>query len=645
MALKHRVVQRFDAGDRVPEATFELARAALQGWLDTRREAPRLPTDLGARLVAIGGDFRASFQRLELDDSHVARWRVLAGKAPHTYLSTITVLVSKGGGDNWLWYDVESGRDDSHFSPPKLTLRLTKALKAEPRDRISGFTEGLRVVRIGDLGQFLDEVIEAEDRVVPALISGGTSWTAQDEDHVEKSFEPLYGLATFWKLDPEAFTEFNSLVRPGYRVYPGSVHSYHFGLDTNDDLDARRHWWFSAAEVRQSSSKDLSRRLHLEAMRSGAQIALPKALQTLNEEFERAESRRALEFFDVVMSKRKAEKATPPLPPLTTTLLRVDEGESSESVEDSPSRYSVHPEEIEHIVEQAATDFGVRISRNTPLGERLKSVFQAARRRLSEVVNSQQQKQAIENVSRQLESLVDAKTELERENDELNELLAVQDEEAREVGEILRQQRDAAAREAQRASHYANELAKLSALQTSEVDWDLPNDSYADDLLAIAVPETVHDLFEQIESLEHVSFTGDRKAASTITDAKLRDLILRDAWTIACELERYARQFGNEDGVQGLGKYIQERSISVTPAQFAADESSSVKSRKKFSAPRCFPVPEEVQEGGLVFMGTHFRLTQDNGKAMRMHIHDATPLNGRLYIGYIGVHLPSRLTS
>ncbi len=44
-------------------------------------------------------------------------------------------------------------------------------------------------------------------------------------------------------------------------------------------------------------------------------------------------------------------------------------------------------------------------------------------------------------------------------------------------------------------------------------------------------------------------------------------------------------------------------------------------------------------------MGAHFRLSHDNGKAMRMHVYDAVDVDGKIYIGYIGEHLPSRLTT
>ena len=645
MALRHRTVQRFDAGERAPEATFELARQAIQEWLDASKNPVSLPAQLGTRIIDIGSGYRASFQRIEHEGAHVARWKLTVGSAPHIYLTTVTVLQDSNSRQNWLWYDVESSRDDSHFHPPRLTFHLTHALGSSPRDRISGFTEGLRIVRAADVGRFLDEVLEAEDRAVPALISGSDRWSYQDEEHVEKALAPLYGLATFWKLDVDAFTEFNSVVRPGYRVFPGSIHSYQFGLDTNNDLDSRRHWWFSPAEVQQSTARDLSRRLHLEAMRSGVLIPLPVALRPLNEAFERAASRNALAFFDALLPETRVQHVQPrpgPAPspspsPSPSILARIPAPQMA-------SRARAEGE-IEKLLSEAAAEFGASAPRSTGIVETLSMIFGAVRDQLRTLRDSFAHQQAVTNIKVQIDSLVDEKIGLEKENDELNALLGLQDEEARESGEILLQQREIAHREQLRADHLASELARLSALQQVDVSWAVPAASAHHELFKVSAPETVRDLFAQIEQLAHVVYSGDTKPSESITDAKLRDLILRDAWIFARELELYARQYENEDGIQGLQRYIRDRSTSVTPAQYANDETSNVRNTPKFSKPRIFPVPEVVSPDCRIFMGAHFRLTQDNGKAMRMHLHDATAVDGKVYIGYLGPHLPSRMTS
>ncbi|MBN9613374.1 MAG: hypothetical protein J0H64_07945, partial [Actinobacteria bacterium] len=260
-----------------------------------------MPNHLDGRLQNIGAGYAASFQKVTVEGRGEAlRWKFITGAAPHIYRSTITVLLEQNPREpSWVWFDVETDRENSHFSPPRLTGLLTRQLESSPRDRISGFTQGMRKVAAEDLGKFLDEVLEAEDRTVPAFVSGGRDWSLEDEEHVERALQPLYGIGTFWKLAPDAFDEFNSMVGSGYSVYSGSIHSFQFGLDTTDEKDTRRHWWFSPAEVRQASPRDLSRRMHTEAMQSGLHVPLPDRLSSLNPLFDQLETRRLFGQFQV----------------------------------------------------------------------------------------------------------------------------------------------------------------------------------------------------------------------------------------------------------------------------------------------------------------------------------------------------------
>jgi hypothetical protein len=91
--------------------------------------------------------------------------------------------------------------------------------------------------------------------------------------------------------------------------------------------------------------------------------------------------------------------------------------------------------------------------------------------------------------------------------------------------------------------------------------------------------------------------------------------------------------------------YLEQESDQVNKSEFSPDETRNLKANKVYYEKRIFPVPRTVDPSGKVFMGAHFRLTQDNGKAMRMHIHDATAVDGKVYIGYLGPHPPSRRTN
>lgn len=672
MALKHRVVQRFERRERSVDVIHEVVRSALNEWL--AKPGGHIPYSLSGALRSVGGGHSATYQRVSADGrGEVLRWRIIVGSAPHIYRSTITVLVADEPGEaSWIWYDVETDRDNSRFSPPRLTSLLTSALDTSPRDRISDFSEGLRKVQADDVGEFLDMVLNDERRVVPAFVSGGRSWSLEEEEHVERALAPLRGIGTFWQLAHDAFDEFNSLVKPGYAVYSGSIHSFQLGLDTEDEQDARRHWWFSPSEVRQSTAWDLSKRLHVEAMQSGLQVPLPSPLIGLNQLFDKLETRRLFGQLQVARASQSTVEAQSasiiPVPgPSTVSAspaleeripVEVEEREptgveTGVCVDDAPT---VLPEQVRprplddeaelvRLVKGVVEEFDLGAPRSGTLLSRFRAVISGIREQVLGSVQTSVDTEALIEIQSQFEDLQQDRSELQSEVEDLRGLLGLADEEAEVQSDILESQRRIAAAEQKRANHLASELARLQHVTGGAVAWDLPSAvSQTETFSDLPSPESVDDLFKHLEQLEHVIFSGDRKEASRITDLKLRGIILRDVWRFCCELERYASAEG-EAKAPSLREYVEKFTTQIAQGEFSADETKSVKENPKYRNPRMLPVPTSVDPSGRVFMGAHFRLSQDNGKAMRMHVYDSSASDGRIYVGYIGQHLPSRMTS
>ncbi|WP_449279752.1 hypothetical protein [Leucobacter sp. GX0328] len=674
MVLRHRVVQRFDRGSRNADVVQEIVRSALNEWLAKR--GGRISSDLRGAPRLVGGGYTAGFQRISVKGlGEVLRWRVIVGSPPHLYRSTITVLVAEGVHEaSWIWYDVETDRDNSRFSPPLLTSLLTSALGATPRDRISGFTEGLRKVQADEVGEFIDMVLNDERRVVPAFVSGGRSWSLQEEEHVERALAPLHGIGTFWQLAHDAFDEFNSLVKTGYSVYSGSIHSFQFGLDTEDEQDSRRHWWFSPAEVRQSNAWDLSKRLHVEAMQSGLQVPLPEQLVGLSQLFDKQESRRLFGQLSVAQASRNEKSDAPVrLDPASFQDLRqlqeqpkvdyaslveipqkekqqsdvISIGTQSESYSNAVPNVRAPADDeagLIRLVEGVVDEFELNVPRNGSLLGRLNAMLVGIREKVrSSIRIVATDQETLTEIQSQFEELQQDRLELQDEVEVLRGVIGLADEEAEVQSDILESQRRIAADEQKRADHLASELARLQQATGGSVAWDVPGASSKATAPSPA-PTTVDDLFKQISLLNHVVFSGDRKEASRITDLKLRGIILRDVWRFFCELERYASAEA-PDKAPNLREYVDRFTTQIAQGEFAADETKSVKENPKFRAPRTLPVPTSVDPSGRAFMGAHFRLSQDNGKAMRMHVLDATAIDGKVYVGYIGQHLPSRMSS
>lgn len=654
MALKHRTVQRFDLRNAKFDAGIEMARRAIEEWIQQRDSAFTLNNDtLSSTSAAINEEYRGSFQRVDTSNGEAVRWQLITGTHSDFYRTNVTLLNEGSSRDSWLWYDVETSHETPRFGVPRLTPLLTRNLNGSPRDKIGDFTEGFPPpVEVNDVGKFLDEVLNAENRVVPALVSGGTDWTYEDEAHVNQAFVRLYGLATFWRLAPDAFDEFNSLVASGYEVYPGSIHSFQFDLDTEDELDTNRHWWFSRRDVENSYPSRLSRRLHQQAMRTGAQVPLPESLQGLSERFERDAGKRVIASLNTTLPTPDPPKSTAVSEPQATedpATQRPSVGAEQVTAEPSeramtPPASSLDVSELDALVVQASADFDVPIAQARSFKERLSGLFGGVRAKFEDLRGRIVDNSRFREMQGYVDDLVTDKTQLQKDNESLEGVLSEFGEYEKDLADKIRFQEQKWEGLLQENTYFRQQLSRISSQSSAGVDWKVPQENI-DPLLDFPRPNTVSELLHTLSELDHVKFTGKKRLTEFIDDAQHSQIILDNAWSCLIDLERYARQWAAEGGVSSFRLFIDGNLGRTTPNEFAPDETNSVKRTKKFAEPRTLPVPTEVDPGGKIFMGAHFKLSQDNGKRVRLHFHDDMSNTGKIYIGYIGPHLPSRMTS
>ncbi|MFC4900844.1 hypothetical protein ACFQVD_41420 [Streptosporangium amethystogenes subsp. fukuiense] len=85
---------------------------------------------------------------------------------------------------------------------------------------------------------------------------------------------------------------------------------------------------------------------------------------------------------------------------------------------------------------------------------------------------------------------------------------------------------------------------------------------------------------------------------------------------------------------------------TIPTGMLSMRESKSVVTRAKFSAPRRFAVPPEVHPSGRILMESHIKLRPVGYPAPRMYFHDdSAGSTGRIWIGYLGDHLPNTRTN
>ncbi|WP_205326394.1 hypothetical protein [Glycomyces sp. YM15] len=84
----------------------------------------------------------------------------------------------------------------------------------------------------------------------------------------------------------------------------------------------------------------------------------------------------------------------------------------------------------------------------------------------------------------------------------------------------------------------------------------------------------------------------------------------------------------------------------ITPTMVSMKESDSVSGNPKFHRARVFRVPTEIDPSGRVYMPSHIKLQQVGSPAPRMHfLDDAGGATGKIWIGYLGDHLPNTRTN
>ncbi|MFG2917193.1 hypothetical protein ACGF0D_30435 [Kitasatospora sp. NPDC048298] len=162
------------------------------------------------------------------------------------------------------------------------------------------------------------------------------------------------------------------------------------------------------------------------------------------------------------------------------------------------------------------------------------------------------------------------------------------------------------------------------------------------------VPETFTELMARLGEFPLVTFTGDQKNALALDGLQCAGAgWARLAWDGLTALQEYA-----EAAVRGAagGDFKQwcertpEGCRRFPPRKAVRGESRTVFSHTKWKRERMLPVPECVDSSRRAFMGAHLRI--GGGRtAPRLHYLDDCSGSGRIYVGYIGLHLTNTRTN
>lgn len=121
---------------------------------------------------------------------------------------------------------------------------------------------------------------------------------------------------------------------------------------------------------------------------------------------------------------------------------------------------------------------------------------------------------------------------------------------------------------------------------------------------------------------------------------------MNKTWQALRTLSNYAEDrehSGEKDQIFNYVRRPDGRSLIAATLYRAGESNVTMKNGTWFNA-RVFEVPTTVSPDGRAFMGEHIVIGGGSHPAPRMHLLDATNTDGRVYVGYVGEHLPNTLS-
>lgn len=584
-------------------------RSQLQAWLSSKR----LEADIAQSVDVDLGQTRMSVRRIQngpTDEMHFT----LVEQQPKVGTFTTELYAHQGNnGDSWIDFSVRN--DQGRFvNVPRLVRELARTLPL--RDGALAFADEPRLLGVDDVDDLVDLLADDRRHGLAFVVRTPLAYTDDMTPFARKVgiwSKETAGLAQVIVLDPEATGLFRRRLGEDFDAPDWAIQGFHPGARFDDPADSRRHRYVTLPRLAAMDDAQIQILLGDIARRQTIDRAASPAETEVRRRFERDENQRLLgrvRVPDTPVDQPDTEKSSPPKgvrPPISVTPEQQTDGveqRSGTATDDARLREQMGIVQrvlgIPRITEQAIRDFLARVRGN-----------------------------AVANDVAALESRID----------QLQDALEKAEDQNREL--------DAALKEAD----YELDFARLKEVETagrmkwlearlkSHDDYEHTYASVPDEYL-VSPPNNFDELLERIEQLPTVEFTGDRTECIKLDMQSNADTALRWAWDAVLVLSDYAR--AREEGAcqHGLDHYIKHPPagfFTITASRFA--ETETARTMQQHGASRMFPVPPSVDSAGRVAMKAHFKLDR-RGLYPRMHIHDGHPTSPRVFIGYIGPHLP-----
>jgi len=596
-----------DAGD----GWIAAAQAQLGVWLRKKQFDPDLCLD--GRYAQ--GPNRLSVAHHSSSGTHNMRAHLTQVNELGTW-TTELLLHDRRGSDDWLSLTVAN--DQGRFvDVPNLARYLMQALPLS--DGNIEFRDEARVITAAHVDELIDLLCDP-DRHGLVLAAGTTDTDGIDfgtfRAQVERWTKQVYGLAQVVILDPQATSALRREIGPDHAVPGWAIRTYRPSLDPASALDARRHRILGTARLADSSEGRIRILLGQIARAHAATRTASGDAVRVRRAFQRIENAALLEQLTTPVLPRRA------IPhPETTDAASPALASAGKDVPQTAGQILVDGvEEYVAKLDLVKAVLGVDVIDAESL-QRIADLATAPRA----------DTQAVDTATERMRYLQGMVESLE---DQLQQASTALDDSQLDAAELLQEWHDSQAR----VRWLQTQLAQRGDYQTAYAS--PPADQATD------CPTSFADLLARLDESDLlVQFTGDRDTAYGVDANDTLSSAVQTCWEACLALHDYADAKASGHLTGSIEDYLRNTPPGrhgFPPGKHAPVETAVT--MRQYGRTRVFPVPLDVCGDGSISMPAHVKLARIGMVSPRMHYCDDTARTGKIYIGYIGPHLPNTQT-
>ncbi|WLP91686.1 hypothetical protein [Gordonia sp. NB41Y] len=602
-----RVENDADLSGTVHQQLYSWCKAPRKGWDADKINGPGIAEVAPGVTASLVRDDRR-------DGSTIERWRFHQDEGHGVWITELTSFVARDR-TGWVWTDVlqPQGRE---ARVPRLVSQILEV--ADGLDGHHRLTATPQHAGVADVDYIYSALVDTDRRGF-LFLAGADDFLAVPQEKwtgfIRKLLAGTRGLASAYVLTPEATLALNARLPESHRVREWSIRTFQPHPDLTDARDAVRHRVLTTNRIVNDTESRLRNLLARSACRQSTTTALPRELVRID--------RRLRELLDDTIVGGIGHRAAGPVAAASARSphfadparpMRDSDIETEKAATPHPhSIPSSVTDALRSVIRSVIGTAEVTVDAVTRLGQLAadtvaqQSALKALRDRL-------------QTVQSERNTLEDSYTEVTIRNvDGQNELAALRIE-------LSDAQKD--------LRHLRGELAKLDR---GEVSW-VPAKVTTDD-----PPDNFQDLLDRVGEFTHIVFTGDPKPALELDEHNLLDWAIR-TWDSLRALDDYCALRASGAFSGSVDDYVTNTPTgyaTITPGSHARGETHATQVHSEFGRVRTLPVPEQVDASGKVFMGAHVRIAKYGSISPRMHYHNDATGTGKIYIGYIGRHLPN----